>query len=359
MTVTDIATTNNDPVNNKEEETTNSYLAAEEGTADANTTDNANNNNANTNANNNNNNSSEPPNADDGEQPPSNKNAYVKKIIVGVILLALIVFVIVDSLTNQWVRTGILAFLEWIENNLVAGIFGFMAVYFVATICFVPGSILTLGAGFVFSASFDSLGLGVALGTAAVFIGASLGAIASFLLGRYLFRDGCVGRLTEKYTIVKALDNALTDKGLRIMILLRLCPLVPFNVLNYVAGVTGVRFWHYVVACFGMLPGTVVYVFLGASAGSLAEIGGDGGDGDGDGDGDDSGSNKVVTVSVLVAGAVFGILAIGVTSYYAKQELNKVLKEKETEDEQNGTGNKSIENIENENAGTAEEEISM
>merc|ERR1711933_438057 len=188
-----------------------------------------------------------------------------------------------------------------------------------------------LGAGFVFSAALDSLGWGVLLGTGAVWVGASLGAIAAFLLGRYLFRDGFVGRLTEKFTIFKALDNALMDKGLRIMVLLRLSPIVPFNALNYIAGVTGVQLWHYVVACVAMLPGTILYVFLGASAGSLAAISGTM---DGDEESEDNGddmedptNNKVVTISVVVVGVVFGILAIAVTSYYAKQELNKVLEE--------------------------------
>jgi len=266
---------------------------------------------------------------DADNEAPEDKNSCTNRIVIGLLLLGLIVFVIIDSQTNQWVRTGIVAFLEWVENNVVAGVFAFMALYFLATIFFVPGSILTLGAGFVFSASLGSLGWGVLLGTVAVWIGASLGAIASFLLGRYLFRDGCVGRLTEKYTIFKALDNALMDKGLRIMVLLRLSPIVPFNVLNYIAGVTGVQLWHYVVACVAMLPGTILYVFLGASAGSLTAISGGM---DGDNDGDDAGeedptNNRVVTISVVVVGVVFGILAIGVTSYYAKQELNKVLEQ--------------------------------
>jgi len=272
----------------------------------------------------------DPANAAENEAAPTDRSALYKKIAIGLVLLGLIIFVVVDSLTNQWVRNGILDFLEWIENNTAAGVFAFMAVYFAATICFVPGSILTLGAGFVFSSAFDSLGRGVLLGTVAVWVGASLGAIASFLLGRYLFRDGCVGRLTEKYTVFKALDNALMDKGLRIMILLRLSPIVPFNALNYIMGVTGVTLWQYVVACVAMLPGTILYVFLGASAGSLAEIGGE--------DGEEQESNRTITIIVVVVGVVFGILAIGVTSYYAKKELNKVLEDKAAEDNNASSG---------------------
>jgi len=303
-------------------------------------------------------------NDDDDNNEENKKYACYKKTAVGLVLLAFIVFVIADAFTNQYIRTAILQFLEWIEGHPVAGVLSFILVYFVATIFFVPGSILTLGAGFVFSASFDSLWRGVLLGTCAVFIGASLGAIASFLLGRYLFRDGFVGRLTQKYKVFGALDNALADKGLRIMVLLRLSPIVPFNALNYIAGVTGIKFWHYTLACFGMLPGTILYVFLGASAGSLSEIGGgDGDEGDGDGDGETEGENKTVTISVIVVGVVFGFLAVAVTSYYAKLELNKVLdaeKEDEGDDDDNegdgGNENEDDSIDENENDDDVDEE---
>jgi len=310
MTIIQDTSTNNEPVKTEEPHD----LVVAEGTAETNSNSDSNSDS----------NSNE-------EDPAAKKASLIKRLIIGLVLLALIVFVIIDSQTNNWVRSGIVAFLEWVENNVVAGVFGFMALYFFATIFFVPGSILTLGAGFVFSAALDSLGWGVLLGTGAVWVGASLGAIASFLLGRYLFRDGFVGKLTEKFTIFKALDNALEDKGLRIMVLLRLSPIVPFNVLNYIAGVTGVQLWHYVVACVAMLPGTILYVFLGASAGSLTAISGGMDDNDADADADsgeeDPTNNKVVTITVVVVGVVFGILAIVVTSYYAKQELNKVLEQ--------------------------------
>jgi uncharacterized membrane protein YdjX (TVP38/TMEM64 family) len=167
-----------------------------------------------------------------------------------------------------------------------------------------------LGAGFVFSSAFG-LGLGICLGALAVFAGASAGALVAFLLGRYLFRDS-VSNLSKNYTIFGALDVALAEKGFRIMLLLRLSPIIPFNFLNYIAGVTSISFWSYFWANFGILPGTILYVFLGASAGSLAASG-------------SSGANATVTIAVVVVGVVFGVLAIALTSYYARQELNRVV----------------------------------
>ena len=149
-------------------------------------------------------------------------------------------------------------------------------------------------------------------------------------MGRYLFRDSISNKLVTKYPVFKAIDNALNGKGLRIMILLRLSPIIPFNVLNYVSGITGIKLLDYCIACIGMLPGTILYVFLGSSAGSLSEIGGNEEE---EIDEIEEKNDKTVTIIVIVVCIIFGILAVGVTSYYAKQELNKVIAQKEAEEE--------------------------
>lgn len=100
------------------------------------------------------------------------------------------------------------------------------------------------------------------------------------------------------------------------MTLLRLSPIIPFNAVNYIAGVTSISFFNYCISMFAILPGTILYVFLGASAGSLA-------------DSANSGDNITVTIVVIVVGAVFGIFAIVLTSIYARRELNKVIAERE------------------------------
>lgn len=96
----------------------------------------------------------------------------------------------------------------------------FLLVYFVATVICVPGALLTFGAGFVFSASFDgSLTTGVVFGALVVFVGSFASAIGAFLLARYLLFDR-VRRLSQKYTIFEALDIALSENGFWIMCLL-------------------------------------------------------------------------------------------------------------------------------------------
>jgi uncharacterized membrane protein YdjX (TVP38/TMEM64 family) len=227
------------------------------------------------------------------------------------LFVAFVAFLIVDSLHLCIVPDALSGFLEWIERNPVPGIFSFTVVFFIATIVLIPGALLTLGAGYVFANSFG-MGVGVLLGTLSTFVGACAGSLASFLLGRYLLRDW-VNKLSEKYEIFEALDAALNEKGLRIMVLLRLSPAIPFNVINYIAGVTGITFREYTISLLALLPGTVLYVFLGASAGSFADSGGE---------------NSTVTTVVIVISVVLGILAIGLTSCYAKKELNKIADKK-------------------------------
>jgi len=178
------------------------------------------------------------------------------------------------------------------------------------------------------------LKIGVLLGALSVFFGASAGGIIAFILGRYLLRDWVKG-LTTKYAIFEALDAALEEKGLRIMVLLRLSPIIPFNAINYIAGVTAISLRAYVFAMFAIIPGTVLYIFLGASAGSLA-------DSASSGDG-----NSTLTIIVIVVGVVFGVAAIGATSYYAKKELNRVVEAQQT------TADEDIEDDPNEHGSAA------
>jgi len=257
------------------------------------------------------------PTTDDQQQI---KQRRIKKIIIAIVLLGFIAFVIADSLTNQYIKAGIDIFLKWIENNPLPGVFAFMGVYFIATVLFIPGSILTLGSGFIFANVFG-LGFGVLLASVAVFIGASAGAIVAFLLGRYLLRDW-VKTLTTKYPLFEAVDTALEDKGFRIMSLLRLSPIIPFNALNYIAGITAISLTAYAWAMIAILPGTVLYVFLGATAGSLADSG-------------SSGDNSTVKIVTIVVGVVFGILGVAAVSYYAKKELNNVIQRQQEEENNN------------------------
>lgn len=155
--------------------------------------------------------------------------------------------------------------LNWIDSlGYVSGV-AFIVIYILATIAFLPASILTLGAGTVF---------GVVWGSIYVFVGATLGAIAAFLIGRYLARDWISKKIADNQKFA-AIDQAVAHSGFKIVLLTRLSPAFPFNLLNYAFGVTGVGLKDYAIASIGMLPATVMYVYIGSLAGDIARIGGD------------------------------------------------------------------------------------
>ena len=127
-----------------------------------------------------------------------------------------------------------------------------------------PGSILTIGAGALF---------GLIKGVIIVSLSSTLGATAAFLIGRYAAREP-VARRVAKNVRFQAIDAAVGREGWKIVGLTRLSPVFPFNLLNYAFGLTHVSLRDYVLASWiGMLPGTVMYVYLGSAAGSLAELG--------------------------------------------------------------------------------------
>jgi uncharacterized membrane protein YdjX (TVP38/TMEM64 family) len=140
----------------------------------------------------------------------------------------------------------------------------FIILYIVGAILFVPGSILTIGAGVLF---------GLLWGSIYVSIGATTGATAAFLIGRYLARDW-VRKQLEGNRKFAAIDEAVGREGWKIVLLTRLSPVFPFNLLNYAFGLTAVTLRDYLIATWiGIMPGSVLYVYLGSIGGNLAASG--------------------------------------------------------------------------------------
>jgi len=155
------------------------------------------------------------------------------------------------------VQNYLQAFLGWIQNVGVWGMALLLVVYVGATLALVPGSLLTIGAGYAF---------GVLWGTILVSIGSTVAAALAFLIGRYLARDW-VRERTSNWPRFRAIDNALGEESFKVVFLLRLVPLLPYTVLNYAFGASKVSFSRYFFASWaGMLPATVMYVYFGSLA---------------------------------------------------------------------------------------------
>jgi len=186
-----------------------------------------------------------------------NRNNLLRMVTAVVALVAL-------AFIGRELGAYVPRFATWVDGLGFWGPLVFMAGYAIATVAFVPGSLLTLGAGAIF---------GLVKGVAYVFIAASIGATLAFLVSRYVARSAIEQRLAgnEKFS---AIDDAVGEQGLKIVLLLRLSPVFPFNALNYGLGLTKVSLRDYVLAHIGMLPGSLLYVYYGKLAGDVAALAG-------------------------------------------------------------------------------------
>ena len=166
----------------------------------------------------------------------------------------------------RWLGAGVAlrGLLEWISSLGAIAPLVFVLAYIAACVLFIPGSVMTIGGGVLF---------GVVRGSIYVSIGATIGATLAFLIGRYLARDWVAAKLAGNSTF-NEIDAAVGREGLKIVGLTRLSPVFPFNLLNYAYGLTRVSLRDYVLASWiGMLPGVVMYCYIGSLVGDLTRLG--------------------------------------------------------------------------------------
>jgi uncharacterized membrane protein YdjX (TVP38/TMEM64 family) len=186
--------------------------------------------------------------------------AYRDFLRWGLVLVAVLVAVAAWRLIE--VRVWINAVLDWIEELGMWGPVFYILLYMIFTVCFVPGSAMTIGAGAAF---------GVVLGTILGSLAATLGAASAFLVSRYCAR-GWIERRIRGQPMYTAIDRAVARDGRKIVLLTRLSPVFPFTLLNYAFGLTHVSLRDYVLASWvGMLPGTAMYAYFGSLARASAE----------------------------------------------------------------------------------------
>ncbi len=191
----------------------------------------------------------------------------------------------------------------WIETLGIWGPVVFGLIYVVATVCFVPGLILTIAAGAIF---------GLLTGFITVSISSVIGAACAFMISRYLARSKieAIARSNSKFG---AIDEAIREGGWKIVGLLRLSPAIPYNLHNYLYGLPQVQFCPYgLVSWIAMAPGTILYVYLGHVAGLAAS-------------GEDASTARWALLGV-------GLLATIVVTFYITRLAKKKLDETEVKD---------------------------
>ena len=180
-------------------------------------------------------------------------------IVKGVLALAAVVALV---LLGRQIGGYVVDFAEWVEGLGRWGPWAFVLGYAAATVAFVPGSLLTMAAGAVF---------GLLAGAFYVLLGAFLGSAAAFLIARYAARSP-VERRISRMPRFEAIDRAVGREGRKIVLLLRLSPIFPYNLLNYALGLTRVSFVDYLIASLGMIPGIFLYVYIGRVVGDVAAL---------------------------------------------------------------------------------------
>ncbi len=180
-----------------------------------------------------------------------------------ILLLVLVVAAVLAARSGIDVSANTQRFVESLKAQGDLGLVWLALAYIPASVLFFPAALLTLAGGFTF-------GFGKTL--VAVSLGSTVGATSAFLAGRTLLR-GLIEHKVASDVRFRALDAAVAEQGFKIVILTRLSPVLPFNLLNYAFGLTKVRLRDFVLASWiGMFPGTVLYVSVGSAAKSLSDI---------------------------------------------------------------------------------------
>ena len=175
----------------------------------------------------------------------------MKNNIMRLLVLAVVVAGIAAAFMSRD-QFDAVALEQWVQNAGIAGPLVFMGIYAIATVFFLPGSVLTLAGGALF---------GPILGTFYNLTGATIGAVLAFLVARYLASDWVEQKTGGR---LKQLKQGVEGEGWRFVAFVRLVPLFPFNLLNYALGLTRIRLSHYLIATYlFMLPGAIAYTYLG------------------------------------------------------------------------------------------------
>jgi uncharacterized membrane protein YdjX (TVP38/TMEM64 family) len=201
-------------------------------------------------------------------------------------ILRLVVFVaalVVFFFALRWVKnTGLLdQSLKWIQSLGPWAPAVFVVLYVATVIICMPAAILTAGGGFIF---------GFGEGSVYVLIAAVIASNVTFLLGRHLARNWITRKLGTNPRF-RAVDEAVAVEGWKIVALIRLAPIFPFSITSYAFGLTRLSWGKYFLANFALIPGTLLYVYLGSITRDLTEE---------------------VTTPLWVKGVTFGLALIAV-----------------------------------------------
>ncbi|PKU83328.1 uncharacterized protein LOC110115726 isoform X3 [Dendrobium catenatum] len=244
--------------------------------------------------------------SDDGEGGLTGENALKGTIIAGLLLVVVVGgFGTAGYFFKDQINAFLTQFSSFIDGIGPTGYALFVAVYAGLEILAIPAIPLTMSAGLLF---------GTLTGTIIVSISGTVAAAVAFLIARYFARERIL-KLVEGNKKFLAIDKAIGENGFRVVTLLRLSPLLPFSIGNYLYGLTSVKFFPYVLGSWlGMLPGTWAYVSAGAFGRAIIQDESD--------IGIPGGSNQFLTLGL-------GLLATALAAAYVTRLAKDAIKDLE------------------------------
>ena len=203
-------------------------------------------------------------------------------------VLAITAFFLLIAVSKQYIDIASFfkSFLTWMQQNPRLGIAVYVIVYALHLVLLFPGTPFVLGAGYVYKTTYGWT-LGIILCSFLSLFGSLLGSVGAFLLGRYCIKEWVRSRWSASSSVIhvdssanasggskktlylQALDAAISENGFKIMAMLYLTPITPLGPISYLIGTTNMKLSSFAKAKIAALPLTMIYVFLGASTGTL------------------------------------------------------------------------------------------
>ncbi|GAX23462.1 hypothetical protein FisN_14Hh369 [Fistulifera solaris] len=234
-----------------------------------------------------------------------------KKKVLTILMMACSLYVILDLLFLGTIVQAIQAYGKYLATHLIRGTWLYIAVLILAALVMIPPLPILFMGGYIYSTAAGAWG--VALVFFASLFGCTVGAVLALFRSRYMMRD-LVTLFAKRYRIIRAIHRTMSRHGFRVFLLLRLCPVVPFNALNHIAGSTDITVEQFLYSLVGIIPMTLLTVVAGATAEQMVYAAED-----------PDAVVYSVRILLIVAGLGFCIGAVISTAYVARQELRKEL----------------------------------
>lgn len=199
-------------------------------------------------------------------------NQHTVLILIMTVLIPVICGFAVIAFPNQIVKF-FTDFYAWFNSlSPKAGFFLYSSLFLICVPLAIPTCLLTVLGGFIFSMKYGGV-VGFFLAMLAILAGEPIATLITFFIGRYLLKDYIRKNVIKKVRIFEAIDKSFNKFGLKLAILLRIQPIIPWNILNYILSVTSCSVYDFFVGtCIGIVPGSCTFIYIGVNLHSISEI---------------------------------------------------------------------------------------